>query len=419
MLEREKKILYSILGDELVNRLKKYKCFIAGGCITSLFCAREIHDIDIYFRSSKDFFYFCDAELSIRNVLLVSKTNRAITYINKQYDTLSRNNKNSIIKEYIPIQCIGFDFFNSAEEIFKSFDFTVCMGAFDFSIEQFVLDNRFLLDNASKKLYVNMNTKYPICTLFRVDKYKKYGYSISKYEYIKIITAIHNLKCDSWDEFKEQLGNNYGEKIVINIDDSDFSWDKVFEMLESNDNSVVFNNNIACECCADIYNEKTRRNLLHDVCGYKEQIKAICSNNDMVLYIRDGKFNVYDKQRCEDIKYIEIILPKNKFIYLYKFIKNNDGVYKFFEYDNELHLHKTNSIKTGYFTLATICESQRNNEPDRALGQFIINVDDIDMNILSSSNFIKAQHSKLNRILHDVKKDGFIPIDDEFFDEVE
>lgn len=54
----KKNKLYDYLGKSMVNRLKETKSFIAGGAITSLFCNREINDIDIYFRNSDSFVDF-------------------------------------------------------------------------------------------------------------------------------------------------------------------------------------------------------------------------------------------------------------------------------------------------------------------------------------------------------------------------
>lgn len=54
MYEFEKNKLKAHLGDNLYSTLKDYNCIIAGGMITSLFCNREINDVDVYFRNTKD-----------------------------------------------------------------------------------------------------------------------------------------------------------------------------------------------------------------------------------------------------------------------------------------------------------------------------------------------------------------------------
>lgn len=88
--------------------------FIAGGAVTSVFTNQPINDVDVYFKSREHFegaiesayedgFWCCD----------VSK--RSVTF--KDGDTI--------------IQYMHFDFFPTADDIFKAFDFTVCMGAYD------------------------------------------------------------------------------------------------------------------------------------------------------------------------------------------------------------------------------------------------------------------------------------------------
>lgn len=59
MYEFEKNKLYQHLEDgtpslkSLIQDFKDQKVMIAGGAITSLFCNREINDIDVYFRTEE------------------------------------------------------------------------------------------------------------------------------------------------------------------------------------------------------------------------------------------------------------------------------------------------------------------------------------------------------------------------------
>lgn len=50
LLNSKQKKLESYLDTSLYNKLKKYKCVIAGGAITSIFTKSKINDVDVYFR---------------------------------------------------------------------------------------------------------------------------------------------------------------------------------------------------------------------------------------------------------------------------------------------------------------------------------------------------------------------------------
>lgn len=189
----EKRKLRKYLGNNLYNLLKQYNCIIAGGAILSLFSNTEINDIDVYFRNKDDLADMLNNEMEGQWIAAYTKKAFLFKY------------------EGVKVQTIYFRYFDSPEEIFDSFDFTVCMGAFDFKKEEFVLHKDFLRHNVSKILKFNENTAYPIVSAIRVDKYKKKGFHISKAEYIKIILTIMNLKIDTYGELKEHMGGMYGE----------------------------------------------------------------------------------------------------------------------------------------------------------------------------------------------------------------
>lgn len=173
--------------------LKSYHVIIAGGCITSLFTNKEVNDVDVYFKSKKDLSDFLYGEMQSNWV--ISHTDKALLF---KYD----NKK---------IQAIYFNFYQTAEEIFDAFDFTVCMGAYDFDKEEFVLHDDFLKHNASKILRFNSNTAFPIVSALRVSKYVNKGYYISKSEYLRIMLTIANKNISTYEELKSQIGGMYGE----------------------------------------------------------------------------------------------------------------------------------------------------------------------------------------------------------------
>ena len=213
--EREK--LKKYLGTQVYNMLKHYHTIVAGGSITSLFCNREINDIDMYFRSKKDLSDFLYNEMNGNWV--ISHTDKAILF---KYNG-------------IKIQAIYFKFFETAEDIFNTFDFTVCMGAFDFNTEKFVLHKDFLKHNVSKMLQFNSNTAYPIVSALRINKYLGKGYYISKAEYLRVMLTILNSHIDTYEQLKEQIGGMYGENydnLLEPKDGEDFSIEKIIDKMK-------------------------------------------------------------------------------------------------------------------------------------------------------------------------------------------
>jgi hypothetical protein len=93
----------------------------------------------------------------------------------------------------------------TAKEIIDQFDYTICMGAYDFDMEDFVLDDQFIEHIARKELYYNVNGKYPVSSLFRLRKFFKKGYTIPGTEMIKLGLCINNLKMQTYRDLKVQL----------------------------------------------------------------------------------------------------------------------------------------------------------------------------------------------------------------------
>lgn len=201
MYQFEKNKLYAYLGKDLVQSLKQYKAYIAGGTITSLFCNREINDVDVYFRNEESILSFL-SDIWNNGRFIVSHTKKAT----------------QLLYGEVKLQTIHFQYFTSPEQIFDTFDFTSCMGVFDFENEQFTLHPDFLKHNSQRILKFNSDTAFPIVSLLRVQKYENKGYTISKPEFIRIILTCMNLDINTYDELKEQLGGMYG-----------INYDKLFE----------------------------------------------------------------------------------------------------------------------------------------------------------------------------------------------
>lgn len=218
--EFEKRKLYNYLGDNLVDLFKENRCIIAGGTITSIFNNREINDIDVYFKSINDLENLLE-DIWDSSQWIVSQTEKALM-IKYNHDKL--------------VQFIYFDFFEKTKKIFETFDFTVCMGAFDFEKEEFIFHDDFFKHNCEKLLKFNDKTSFPIVSALRVKKYEEKGYTVSKPEFIRIILSCMNMKIDSYDEIKKQLGGMYGinyDKYFKEIEKDEFSLEKIISILEN------------------------------------------------------------------------------------------------------------------------------------------------------------------------------------------
>jgi hypothetical protein len=301
--EREKEQLKRLLGSSY-DTLRDYECILAGGAITSLFTRKDINDFDIYFRSKELLADFLYGEMERRWV--TAHTDKSILF--------------SV--EGKPIQAIAFRYFASAYEIFESFDFTVCMGAFDFKTEEFVFHPDFFTHNAQRILVFNENTAFPIISGLRVDKYKQKGYYISKTEFIRILLTVNNQKIEDYDTLIRQIGGMYGERYDNWIEQKDkFSMPGVISDLKSvepgSEKAVV----------SEIGNWDE---FVFDITGIRP--KAI-EFRGLTYYVRGRNIELYygDKSKLDFVDINSII---NAPLYFFKYVrKTEDGRYFSF-YDN-------------------------------------------------------------------------------------
>jgi len=219
MFERERNILKSALGARY-EILKQYDIIIAGGAITSVFTNRPINDFDMYFRDAETVkrFYITEV-INCHNFVPQYLTHRAVTMMSPNADGVYQ------------MVCCGL--YETPEDAFKNFDFTLNMGAYDFKTEEFVLHPEFLLHNAQRMISINKDTKYPIASLVRVHKYLARGYQMIPTEWFKMAIMLHQYNIDSWDMFEDGLSGLYGEEVhIANQDDNTpFSWEEAMKRI--------------------------------------------------------------------------------------------------------------------------------------------------------------------------------------------
>ena len=196
-------------------------CFVAGGAITSLYTNKPINDWDLYPKTVSA------REDAIRWLFengywCAHSSSRALTFV--------RNSRDAATDTVEQAQVMIFDTFETAEKIFDLFDFTVCMGAFDFDTEKFVLHDKFLLHCSQRFIQFNPKTRFPYASAWRVRKYEEKGYTIGKMEYFKILMACQDTPINSWRQLKEQIGGVYGESMEI-PEDEPYSLERAFEVI--------------------------------------------------------------------------------------------------------------------------------------------------------------------------------------------
>jgi hypothetical protein len=198
----------------LFNCLAKSKAFIAGGAISSLFTNRTVNDWDVFFLNEN---YKNHVKTHMMNAGWenIVTTNLADTL---KGDIVESEYGAKIRKGEVIVQLVTA-YYGTPLDIFETFDFHCCMGAFDFNSHEFVFDERFCTDNLTRILRYNYEgTSNPVNTMFRIDKYKEYGYSISVQEMIKISMAIHRLKLDTYGDaqkFIKSIPNPHVKKILL------------------------------------------------------------------------------------------------------------------------------------------------------------------------------------------------------------
>ncbi len=339
LYEFQRKKLYNILGEELVNIFKETKVIVAGGSINSIFTNREINDIDVYFRD----------DISLANV---------IDYIWEDYGILCATNKAVLLRcdsdENKLVQLISYKKYKDAKDIFNSFDFICCMGAFDFKTETFIFDERFFMDNSQNILRFNSNTDYPLMSMIRVDKYKHKGYSISKSEFIRILLTCMNKKINTLDELKEQVGGMYGLDLT-----------KLYEGVKTKEDGTIDLIQVV-DSLKDLYLEddyfKDSKNIKVKLNSKWELINKCIQNKINMNYIeQDGNNYMIEfngNLKCidlEDEKYKNVNFTKmsiDNFIkekIYYKWVKKDGETLRSFAMNDFIYeVGKTAIAKKGY-----------------------------------------------------------------------
>lgn len=259
--KQEIKQLQNAIPEDVLSLLAHEKCFIAGGALTSIFTGTQINDVDIYFRDKESLDRVMQTFCGIQDKNLPTQRPTGFSISNKvQPITITKKSVvftqgdgtwNAVKGIHIPkasLQFITFQYFESAEDIFDTFDFSINMCAYDCASGELTLHDNFLKHLARRSLVVNTNTAYPLISLLRCDKYKERGYNISTKEQMRLMFAIANMNIDSWEDAKDHIGGMYGFDVEDLFDEEqEFSLDKVISQLK--DVERVYDKGIKLDNC--------------------------------------------------------------------------------------------------------------------------------------------------------------------------
>jgi hypothetical protein len=212
----------NLVSEEVWEIFVRNNVIIAGGTLTSVFCNREVNDIDVYVRSETDFINFVtdvyDYDYQYK-LLGANVTSRSILF----HDSETKQD----------VQLIVYKYFETPQHIFNDYDFTINMAALEVKTEQFHFHEDFFKHNSQRYLQFHTGTAYPLISALRVQKYIEKGYTISKSQMLRLLLTISQIDIQTWNQLKDEIGGMYG----LNMDEvfpekEEFSLEKAIAVLD-------------------------------------------------------------------------------------------------------------------------------------------------------------------------------------------
>lgn len=236
--KKEVEKVKSLLNLDTLDALIEAEAVLAGGALTSIFTRKDVNDFDIYFKNKEGFQFLiqeifntdvCTGNMSTYNLQVNFATNRSIL--------CRESNTNN------DVQLVVYKMFPTVEDIFKAFDFTINMCAYDFKSGRMYAHTDFVKHCSQRYISFNDATHYPIVSALRVQKYVERGYYIPKSEMLRILFTIADRSYDSWEKVKSEVVGMYGIPIDEVFDETKpFNLKEVVEQLHNClkvDNSVL------------------------------------------------------------------------------------------------------------------------------------------------------------------------------------
>jgi hypothetical protein len=229
---KEYRYIEERLGGKLCRLFGKLNAFLAGGAITSIFANQPIHDFDIFFRDKDSFdkakrYFDILVKYDDAGTKEVCNTERAVTYTRStQRGTIAKMKQEKYgpsydvawIDEKTTVQLVDPAFLcGSPEEIFMSFDFTICKGAYIFKVGEFLFDKAFLKDISRRELVFNKEGHNVVSSFFRAHKYKTRGFTMTMAEEMKMAMVLGSKKFKTFGDFVRAAGSGMTEEVVQHL----------------------------------------------------------------------------------------------------------------------------------------------------------------------------------------------------------
>jgi hypothetical protein len=245
------------IKDEKVKNLVKDNSIITGGCIASMLLGEKVNDYDVYFTNHETTKAVAEYYVNLfnkNNPLVTPKPKaglhnsdpsrvyigikssgvsfedeseyhyfeqldpddpRSERFQEQSIEVFKADNKKNEEK-YRPIflTCNAITlsdsvqlivrFYGEPEEIHKNYDFVHCTNYWTSKDRELVIHKNALISLMEKDLKY-IGSLYPVCSIFRIRKFIKRGWTISAGQLFKIIFQANKLDLDDFEVLKEQL----------------------------------------------------------------------------------------------------------------------------------------------------------------------------------------------------------------------
>ena len=167
---------------EILPKCNEDGPWIAGGALHRTYRKLPLSDsdVDVFFKNKEQLDKYL-LELN-SNALSTGKYSVTTYIVSEWHHTMVI----SYMEHDWKIQCVSFKYFDTIEDLFRSFDINVCCIAYDGT--NVVYEHNALNEINNNVIHFNANSiNYPSVTLKRLVKYVKMGYDIEDYD-LKVLT---------------------------------------------------------------------------------------------------------------------------------------------------------------------------------------------------------------------------------------
>ena len=167
---------------EILPKCNEDGPWIAGGALHRTYRKLPLSDsdVDVFFKNKEQLDKYL---LELNSNALSTGKYSVTTYIVSEWH-------HTMVVSYMDtewkIQCVSFKYFDTIEDLFRSFDINVCCIAYDGT--NVVYEHNALNEINNNVIHFNANSiNYPSVTLKRLVKYVKMGYDIEDHD-LKVLT---------------------------------------------------------------------------------------------------------------------------------------------------------------------------------------------------------------------------------------